>query len=166
MAGGAAPSGRCIASRGGRRNGQCVRRLGPSDDVDWSGGGGRRGDRIAATGSVGSELALGAVDATQRSAVARLTMHAELWRDLAKRFAEAGGFDVLACPRCGGRFELRSKRWRPKGSGKLSVFEARTLIRIQSRYEMDGILSAHGVFLDQTADDVAKDAAVALASSR
>ena len=51
-------------------------------------------------------------------------------------------------------------------SGKLSVFEARTLLGIQSRYEMAGILKAHGVFLDQTADDVAKDAVEALASSR
>lgn len=51
-------------------------------------------------------------------------------------------------------------------SGKLSVFEARTLLGIQSRYEMDGILKAHGVLLDLTVEDVRKDAEAALASSR
>ena len=51
-------------------------------------------------------------------------------------------------------------------SGKLSVFQARTLLGIQSRYEMDGVLKAHGVFLDLTLEDVRKDSDAALASSR
>ena len=51
-------------------------------------------------------------------------------------------------------------------SGKLSVFQARTLLGIQSRYEMDGFLKAHGVFLDLTLEDVQKDSDAALASSR
>ena len=51
-------------------------------------------------------------------------------------------------------------------SGKLSVFQARTLLGIQSRYEMDGFLKAHGVFLDLTVQDVHKDSDAALASSR
>jgi hypothetical protein len=51
-------------------------------------------------------------------------------------------------------------------SGKLSVFQARTLLGIQSRYEMDGFLKAHGVFLDLTLEDVQKDTDAALASSR
>jgi hypothetical protein len=51
-------------------------------------------------------------------------------------------------------------------SGKLSVFQARTLLGIPSRYEMDGFLKAHGVFLDLTLEDVPKDSAAALASSR
>ena len=51
-------------------------------------------------------------------------------------------------------------------SGKLSAFQARTLLGIQSRYEMDGFLKAHGVFLDLTLEDVQKDTDAALASSR
>ena len=51
-------------------------------------------------------------------------------------------------------------------SGKLSVFEARTLLGIRSRYEMDGFLKAHGVLLDLTLEDVQKDSDAALASSR
>ena len=51
-------------------------------------------------------------------------------------------------------------------SGKLSAFQARRLLGIQSRYEMDGFLKAHGVFLDLTLEDVQKDTDAALASSR
>ena len=51
-------------------------------------------------------------------------------------------------------------------SGKLSAFQARTLLGIQSRYEMHGFLKAHGVFLDLTVEDVQKDTDTALAPSR
>ena len=51
-------------------------------------------------------------------------------------------------------------------SGKLSVFQARELLGIQSRYEMDGFLKRHGVFLDLTLEDVQKDSDATLASSR
>jgi len=51
-------------------------------------------------------------------------------------------------------------------SGKLSVFQARELLGIQSRYEMDGFLKKHGVLLDLTLEDVWKDCDAALASSR
>ena len=51
-------------------------------------------------------------------------------------------------------------------SGKLSVFQARELLGIQSRYEMDGFLKKHGVFLDVTLEDVRKDSDEALASLR
>ena len=51
-------------------------------------------------------------------------------------------------------------------SGKLSAFQARTLLGIQSRNEMDGFLKAHGVFLDLTLEDVQKDSDAALAPSR
>jgi len=50
--------------------------------------------------------------------------------------------------------------------GKLSVFQARELLGIQSRYEMDGFLKKHGVFLDLSLEDVRKDSVAALASSR
>jgi hypothetical protein len=51
-------------------------------------------------------------------------------------------------------------------SGKLSVFQARELLGIQSRYEMDAFLKPHGLFLDLTLEDVRKDSDAALASSR
>jgi hypothetical protein len=51
-------------------------------------------------------------------------------------------------------------------SGKLSVFQARELLGIQSRYEMDGFLKKHGVFLDLTLEDVQKDSDAALTASR
>jgi hypothetical protein len=51
-------------------------------------------------------------------------------------------------------------------SGKFTVSQARRLLGIGSRYEMDGFLKAHGVFLDLTLDDVRRDSEVALAFSR
>lgn len=51
-------------------------------------------------------------------------------------------------------------------SGKLAVAQARRLLGIQSRYEMDGFLKAHGVFLDLTLEDVRRDSEAALTSSR
>ena len=51
-------------------------------------------------------------------------------------------------------------------SGKLTTFQARRLLGIQSQYEMDGFLKARGVFLDLTLEDVRKGADAALASSR
>jgi hypothetical protein len=48
-------------------------------------------------------------------------------------------------------------------TGKLTVSQARRLLGIPSRYEMDGFLKAHGVFLDRTLDDVRKDSEVARA---
>ena len=51
-------------------------------------------------------------------------------------------------------------------TGKLTTFQARSLLGIQSRHEMDGFLKAHGVFLDLTLEDVQKDTDAALASSR
>jgi hypothetical protein len=51
-------------------------------------------------------------------------------------------------------------------SGKFTVSQARRLLGIGSRYEMDGFLKAHGVFLDLTLDDVRRDSETALAFSR
>ena len=51
-------------------------------------------------------------------------------------------------------------------SGRLTTFQARTLLGLQSRYEVDGFLKAHGVYLDLTLEDVQKDTDVALAPSR
>jgi len=51
-------------------------------------------------------------------------------------------------------------------SGKFTVSQARRLLGIAPRYEMDGFLKAHGVFLDLTLDDVRKDSETARACSR
>ena len=48
-------------------------------------------------------------------------------------------------------------------SGTLTVAQARRLLKISSRYEIDGFLKSHGVFLDLTPDDVRRDSEVALA---
>jgi hypothetical protein len=48
-------------------------------------------------------------------------------------------------------------------SGKLTVPQARRMLGIPSRYEMDGFLKAHGVFLELTLEDVRKDSEVARA---
>jgi hypothetical protein len=51
-------------------------------------------------------------------------------------------------------------------SGTLSVFQARQLLGIQSRCEVDGLLKTHGVFFNLTLEDVQKDSDAALAASR
>ena len=51
-------------------------------------------------------------------------------------------------------------------SGRLSVSQARRLLGIESRYEMDGFLKAHGVLLDLTLDDVFRDSETALSPVR
>jgi hypothetical protein len=47
-------------------------------------------------------------------------------------------------------------------SGKLSVHQARELLGIRSRYEMDGFLKKHRVFLGLTLEDVQRDSDAAL----
>ncbi|MBI4476122.1 MAG: UPF0175 family protein [Acidobacteria bacterium] len=51
-------------------------------------------------------------------------------------------------------------------SRKLTISQARRLLGIRSRYEMDGFLKTHGVLLDLTLEDVRRDTDAALASSR
>ena len=46
-------------------------------------------------------------------------------------------------------------------AGRLTVSQARRLLGISSRYEMDGFLKAHGVYLDFTLEDVLRDSDVA-----
>jgi hypothetical protein len=47
-------------------------------------------------------------------------------------------------------------------SGKISVAQARRLLGIRSRYEMDGFLKTHEILLPLTVEDVERDAATAL----
>lgn len=51
-------------------------------------------------------------------------------------------------------------------SGKLTVSQGRRLLGIESRYEMDGFLKAHGVFFNLTLDDVRRDTETAAAFAR
>ncbi len=87
-----------------------------------------------------------------------MTIHLEVPEELARRIApDAAGL---------ARAALEALAAEGVRSGKFSVFEARTLLGVRSRHEMDGILKAHGVLLGLTVDDVRKDAEAALASSR
>ena len=51
-------------------------------------------------------------------------------------------------------------------SGKLTVYQARQVLGIPSRYEMDGFLKAHGVFLPTSLDEVVRDSETAAAFSK
>jgi len=51
-------------------------------------------------------------------------------------------------------------------SGKLTVYQARQLLGIRSRYEMDGFLKARGLFLSDTMEEVVADSQTAIAFSK
>jgi len=51
-------------------------------------------------------------------------------------------------------------------SGKLTVSQARALLGMRSRYEMDGFLKSHGLYLELSMDDIRNDSDTALAFSR
>jgi len=87
-----------------------------------------------------------------------MQVHLEIPEDLASQLAaDPGGVTQAALE----AIALEGVR-----SGKLTVSQARRLLGIASRYEMDGFLKAHGVLLDLTLDDVRKDSETALAFSR
>lgn len=87
-----------------------------------------------------------------------MKIHLEIPEDLARRIA--------ADPSGVTRAALEAVALEGVRSGKLTVSQARRLLGIQSRYEMDGFLKAHGVFLDLTLEDVRKDSDTALAFSK
>ena len=47
-------------------------------------------------------------------------------------------------------------------AGKITVAQARRLLGIASRYEMDGFLKSHGILLPLTIGDVERDAETAI----
>ena len=51
-------------------------------------------------------------------------------------------------------------------SGKLTVYQARRWLGIRSRYEMDGFLKAHGVFLPITMEQILADSDTAISFSK
>jgi Uncharacterised protein family (UPF0175) len=89
---------------------------------------------------------------------AAMQVHLEIPEDLARQLAaDPGGVTHAA---------LEAVALEGVRSGKFTVSQARRLLGIGSRYEMDGFLKAHGVFLDLTLDDVRKDSDTALAFAR
>jgi hypothetical protein len=79
----------------------------------------------------------------------------ELPEDVARRFAaDANGLSRAA---------LEALALEGVRSGKLSTGQARRLLGIRSRYEMDGFLKAHGILIPMTIEDVRRDSDVALA---
>ncbi len=82
----------------------------------------------------------------------------EIPEDLAQRFAaDASGLSRAA---------LEALALEGVRSGKLTTAQARRLLGIQSRYEMDGFLKAHGVLLSVTIEDVRRDSETALAFTK
>ena len=51
-------------------------------------------------------------------------------------------------------------------SGKLTVYQARQMLGIQSRYEMDGFLKDRGLLLSDTLQQVVADCEMAIAFSK
>jgi hypothetical protein len=51
-------------------------------------------------------------------------------------------------------------------SGKLTVYQAREMLGIRSRYEMDGFLKARGLLLSDTIQQVVEDTDTAIAFSK
>ena len=87
-----------------------------------------------------------------------MTISIEIPEEFARRLAS----DDVAL----GRAALEALAAEGVRSGKLTVFQARVLLDIASRFEMDALLKTHGVFLEVTSDDVRRDTDVALAASR
>ena len=78
----------------------------------------------------------------------------DLPEDLAQRFADsAGGLRRAA---------LEALAIEGVRSGKLTAAQARRMLGIRSRYEMDGFLKAHQIYLPVTIEDVQRESETAL----
>jgi len=87
-----------------------------------------------------------------------MQVHLDVPEDVAQRFAaEPGGITRAA---------LEALAIEGVRSGKLTVYQAREMLGIPSRYEMDGFLKAHGVLLPITMDDVVRDSKTATVFSK
>jgi len=87
-----------------------------------------------------------------------MQVHLDVPEDVAQRFAaEPGGITRAA---------LEALAIEGVRSGKLTVYQAREMLGIPSRYEMDGFLKAHGVLLPITMEDVVTDTNTAIAFSK
>ena len=87
-----------------------------------------------------------------------MQVHLDVPEDVARQFAaEPGGIT---------RATLEALAIEGVRAGKLTVHQARQMLGIPSRYEMDGFLKAHGVLLPTTMEDVVKDSKAALSFSK
>ena len=87
-----------------------------------------------------------------------MQVHLDVREDVARLFAaEPGGITQAA---------LEALAIEGVLCGKLTEHQARQMLGISSRYQMDGFLKAHGVLLPTTMEDVAKDSEIAISSSR
>lgn len=87
-----------------------------------------------------------------------MDVHIDVPEEVARQFtAEPGGIARAAVE------ALAAEGVR---SGKLTVYQARQLLGIRSRYEMDGFLKARGLFLPDTMEEVVADSQTAIAFSR
>lgn len=78
-----------------------------------------------------------------------MQVHLDVPEDIARQFAtEPGGITRAA---------LEALAIEGVRSGKLTLHQARQMLGISSRYELDGFLKAHGVFLSITIEDVVRD---------
>jgi hypothetical protein len=76
-------------------------------------------------------------------------VHLDVPEDIAQQFAAEPGGIIRAA--------LEALAIEGVRSGKLTVHQARQMLGISSRYEMDGFLKAHGVLLPITIEDVIRD---------
>ncbi len=87
-----------------------------------------------------------------------MDIHLDVPEDVARRFAgEPGGITRVA---------IEALAVEGVRSGKLTVRQAREMLGIRSRYEMDGFLKAHGVPLPTTLEQIVADSETAIAFSK
>jgi len=87
-----------------------------------------------------------------------MQVHLDVPEDVARQFAaEPGGITRAA---------LEALAIEGVRTGKLTLHQARQMLGIASRYEMDGFLKAHGVLLPITLDDVVRDSKTATVFSK
>ena len=87
-----------------------------------------------------------------------MQVHLDVREDIARQFApEPGGITRVA---------LEALAIEGVRSGKLTEHQARQMLGIASRYEMDGFLKTHGVLLPATIEDVVEDSKTATIVSK
>jgi Uncharacterised protein family (UPF0175) len=87
-----------------------------------------------------------------------MQVHLDVPEDVAQLFAaDPGGITRAA---------LEALAIEGVRSGKLTVHQARQMLGIPSRYEMDGFLKARGVLLPITMEEVVRDGKTAIAFSK
>jgi hypothetical protein len=88
-------------------------------------------------------------------AIAAMQVTLEIPEDLAPLLGDSSGGLTKAALEALALEGLRSR--------KISVAQARRLLGIGSRYEMDGFLKAHQIFLSLTIEEIERDAETARA---